>query len=266
MEPKAWAEILLTYGPYAVLAMFALWIAPQRTKIFAEGKKEDSGARALHAATAVMSWLIVGLMTWFIYQSWPPKKVYIGSLGDHSEDIQIYSLDEGLYVRGEAKGRRMGWRYAIVAKNDPLEKDPSFTFAFYWGPSEEDFRRYALRESSLSEGRIDLMPTKDDPTRLYFDHDGDPKTAIVKFPELADAARSVPVRAGFISAFAQTSSDAQVLSILRSLESRNRYIRAQARHSLSRLKTNDLSSILRRTDLSDRTRRIIEAEIRRKRQ
>jgi hypothetical protein len=75
VEAEKWVNLLFTYGPYAVLALFALWVAPRQTKLFLGCVRDGAAARTLCGAVAAGSWLIVAAMVVLIWRSWPPDRV-----------------------------------------------------------------------------------------------------------------------------------------------------------------------------------------------
>jgi hypothetical protein len=79
-EIKDSAELLITYGPYAVLALFALLIAPHLTKQCL--KIADKGFnKKFSGSIAIGAWLVVLSMVAYITIAWTPNIVYLGKIG-----------------------------------------------------------------------------------------------------------------------------------------------------------------------------------------
>ena len=62
MSPSDWVEPLFRYGPYAVLAVFALWIAPRQTKQAIDCIGKGKLGLGLASTTTIVSWAIVVTM------------------------------------------------------------------------------------------------------------------------------------------------------------------------------------------------------------
>ncbi len=123
MEPKNWVDLLFTYGPYAELALFVLWVAPKQTKLFLACDRSDSAKCRVTGGIVAACWLVILVMVWFVYSSWPPRTIYTGSLGIHTEDIVFTTTDEYLYVTAipiGIGGGRFEWKYVIVAESGDL--------------------------------------------------------------------------------------------------------------------------------------------------
>src|SRR4051812_40148225 len=90
MDPRTWVDQLFTYGPYAVLALFVLWVAPAQLKAFRQGARGSPTQQAVSGFVTIGCWLIVFAMVYYIYLFWPPRTVYLGSLGTHPASAQFF--------------------------------------------------------------------------------------------------------------------------------------------------------------------------------
>jgi hypothetical protein len=163
---KGAVEALYTYGPFAALALFALYVAPRQTKQFLDcsGEQEPAAKLWLCGAVAGMTWLIVAALTWVIVSSWPPMEVYRGKLGIHPKEVSIQSTCDELYISAREVGRnRFRWQYVVVADKaaDPEEE---FTFSVTHSVDEYAYDDETLTRAQLAAGRVDYQAGQQEAT------------------------------------------------------------------------------------------------------
>ena len=163
---KGAVEALYTYGPFAALALFALYVAPRQTKQFLDcsGEQEPAAKLWLCGAVAGMTWLIVAALTWVIVTSWPPTEVYRGKLGIHPKEVSIQSTCDELYISAREVGRdRFRWQYAVVA-DKAADPDEEFTFSVTHSLNEYAYDDETLTRAQLAAGRVDYQAGEEDAT------------------------------------------------------------------------------------------------------
>jgi len=258
MDPNSWPDLLFTYGPYAILALFALWVAPRQTKRFLGCKETVS--RSVCGGIAVGCWVVVALMVWFIYQNWPPRTVYTGSLGTHGEETKFITADQDFFISTQlVNGGRMKWNFAIVSETPRFDPEKCYAFSLLCKGAHHD---YEIMAEILKTGSLRFHPDPDDPCFLLYDHDRNPQTPYERYPTIAACRREPSTTVGWTSsAFAQ---DDKYRGLIQALSSNNEYFQSQARKKLRDLSDAELQNLLQRSDLSSQARRLIEAELRRR--
>ncbi len=262
MGMEIWIDKVFKYGPYAVLILFALWVAPRQTKVLLNYKDKDRSSRYFCIAVAAGCWIVAAFMAWYIYQNWPPKTIYAGSLGTHITDVEIFTINQDFYISSQVIGDRVRWRYAIIVNPAELEPDTLFDFTLSLNDKETDYEI----ESKLLKERNNTLYLYADPNKpgiLIYDHDNNPDT--LKRPyEIAFYSQDKQLpKAGWMDAFAQDHNQRE---LIHALSSNNKYFRADARKKLRRLSNNELRSLLETDDfdLTSKARNQIEAELQRR--
>jgi len=266
---QEWPELILKYGPYAVLALFAIWVAPRQTKIFLDSQSKEPAKVILSAGIAAFCWVIVAGMSWYVYDNWPPRKTYLGMLGYHGDAVTFVSLEDRLLMSGTLRGQLLAWRYAVVDDNSGATEDQEFHFAYVWGPEPNDFTEYALTKKGLKAGPVNFSADKNDVTHLLYDDDRDSNTPPVPYPKVASNFRLDPTqKGGLFSAWAQAAPSqpdaATINSILRYLDSPNRTVQIQALRRLRGISSPRLENLLHGRGLSPRARTQISRELTRR--
>jgi hypothetical protein len=264
MDPRTWGEQLLNYGPYAVLALFVLWVAPAQLKAFRESRQGDRTQQAVSGFVAIGCWLIVFVMVYYIYAFWPPRKVYLGTLGTHPAGALFNSTSPELFIVSHPVGNdgRLRWDYVVVTDGHEITATDKFEFAFQWGHSEEEHTDFYLPLNVLQKRRIDLRAEPGHPDNLVYDN-GDPAMPL-PLPRYAGApARALPTpHAGLISAaYAQPRPSIDKSVLVEWLGSANTNLRAQARAQLRQLTPDELRQLLQTPGLSAAARQQIDAEL-----
>src|SRR5262245_44055558 len=118
MDPRTWVDQLYTYGPYAVLALFVFYVAPRQLAAY-RAKGGDRAQQALSGVIALGCWAVVFLMVFYVFRYWPPRTVYLGSLGTHPAEAQFFPQSAQLYVSSRPAGgtgaaNRLRWDYVVV--------------------------------------------------------------------------------------------------------------------------------------------------------
>lgn len=171
MDPNRWVDLLFTYGPYAVLALFVLWVAPRQTKTFGICPKQDKAQRFLCGSVAVGCWIVVALMVWFIYRDWPPRIIYQGSLGTYGQDTVFMTQDDDFYIATEMmRDNLLKWKFAIVIESIS-RRDPkrSYQFTHLYKGSPKD---YEITLGDLQAGYVNLHHDLNNPDKLILeDHE-----------------------------------------------------------------------------------------------
>jgi len=134
------AELLITYGPYAVLALFSLLIAPHLTKqclkITGKGfNKKFSGVIASGA------WLVVVSMVAYITLAWTPEKVYVGKIGRLTPEMGVFSdppPSVELFIKNDGDvGGKNSWGYALITDKLIKNKNECAAFTVNWTSENE---------------------------------------------------------------------------------------------------------------------------------
>jgi hypothetical protein len=264
MDPRTWVDQLFTYGPYAVLALFVLWVAPAQLKAFRQGARGSPTQQAVSGFVTIGCWLIVFAMVYYIYLFWPPRTVYLGSLGTHPASAQFFSQAPQLYLspRPVGGGDRLRWDYVIVTDTRALNDTDKFAFAYQWGPGAEAHTDFYLPLKELQKRRIDARADPEHPNNLLYD--GDDSAAPLKLPRYAETRPLGPpaVHATLIaSAHAEARATIDKSVLVEWLASTNANLRAQARAQLRQLSPDELRQLLQTPGLPTAARQQIDAEL-----
>ena len=255
MDPTNWVDLLFTYGPYAVLALFGLWIAPRQTKLLLGSNREDKVAHYLCAGIAAGTWLVAGAMVWFIYSSWPPKQVYEGSLGSYDESTQFYPSHPDFFIATSSThgNNRLLWKFAIVTRSGRIDDEPVYTFS---RSVKGVFFDYEIPAKLLKERKLRLFSRPESPNILFYDDDGDRSTAPVEYKPAFAASVKKDSTPGWIAAYAQENQERQVIQQLRSP---NPFFRAQGRAKLRQMPPEELPGLIESEALPPQLRRELKA-------
>jgi len=258
MDPNTWVDTLYTYGPYAALALFTLYVAPTQTKTFLDCKADDRTKLAICGGIAALSWLIVVALIWFLLVSWPPKKVFVGDLGVHPAGSRFLAVSDDLYLGSKSHGtsggdsdfQRLTWNYVIVL-DQSAKSNAVFRFTYFYGAGELDYRDIKITRADLQQGRLDFEPG---PTR------GELRPTVAAQPTAASllaarAHRTDLLRFGLPVAFAD---EPNLSALLAALDAADPAIRAQARARLADLPDETLRQLLSEPGLSALVRAQIE--------
>lgn len=272
MDPQNWPDLIYTYGPYALLPLLLLWVAPRQTKQFLACKKEDRVKQALCAAVAVACWAAGFVAAGYVVLHWPPKEVYAGSLGIHKDPAKFIAVSPGFFVQRTALpdgAERSNWDYTVVTDN-PAE-DSEFRFTLQWDEHLEHYTDCIMRLSLLKQHKINLRANGDAPGVLLYDDDADSDTPPIPFDCDPPAHVNADTGGGIFgigTAHAQTTVPVQNRvdddRLVRWLNSSDPYWRAQGRGQLRNYGIEELRRLLQRNDLNDAGRKQIERELSRR--
>ncbi|HEY6256363.1 MAG TPA: hypothetical protein VIY51_11290 [Xanthobacteraceae bacterium] len=267
MDPRSWVDQLFTYGPYAVLALFVLWVAPAQMKAFRQVPSENRIQQAVSGFITIGCWLIVFAMVYYIYRFWPPRTVYLGSLGTHPSQVLLLTETPELFISSRPlPGNRLKWDYVIVTdsrQTDAGGAGDNFAFAYQWGPAADEAMDFSLPRSLLQKHRIDVYPDPDHPHVLVYDDDGDPARPRKSLPIAGTQIAALPTTQAALvaAAYAQPHPIIDNSVILEWLASPNANLRAQARAQLRQISPDQLRQLLQAPALSATAHDQINAEL-----
>ena len=256
MQPSDWIEQLFTYGPYAVLALFVLWVAPRQTRQFIACEAQDVGSRLLCGGIAVGCWLVVVTMVWFIYHAWSPRTAYTGSLGTYAEEVEFVPAHPNFFIATQLRtDGRLTWKFAIVAD---LRSNEPFEFTYVWGREETEYTDYKIESELLRRGPLRIMANPDDPRVLFYETGDSGNSHQPLATAVASRAIEQTAMGSWMAAHAQEPPERHWL---RAFDSNNRYFQAQARHKIRRLSDRDLRTLSQRSNLSKKARDAVNREL-----
>lgn len=277
MDPQNWPDLVYTYGPYALLPLLLLWVAPRQTKQFLACKKSERAKQVLCGAVAAACWAAGFVAVGYVVLRWPPRQVYAGDLGIHKEPAKFIPVDPGFFVQRTALaaggGGRSNWSYLVVTDNPAENRE--FWFTLQWDKGPEDYTDCVMPLSLLKARKIDFRADGDRPGVLLYDHDADPATPPEPF-DCESPAPSTAASGGAIFAIgsAHAQAPAPAPAPLQSRMSEDRlvswlnspdpYWRAQGRRQLRGYGPQELRRLLERDDLGDAARRQIQRELARR--
>lgn len=237
IDIASWPELIFRFGPYAILALFVLWVAPRASKRMSDlTKTAPKAVRVSATVTLVASWSVVLIMVAYVLFKWSPVRVYDGSLGVLKQSEQIYPLDENVYVKMEgtqAPGRER-WHFVLVDNERNLKKEGKIHFTYYWGRGENEYTDYAIPVAEILDGRnTDFHMTRKTPEAEYTWQEGSWKQASYDVED-----RTLAFDWGW-NAYA----DDKLQKIAEQLASPNRLNRASARQKMRELSTQELEQL-----------------------
>ncbi|MBL6998301.1 MAG: hypothetical protein ISR73_00475 [Gammaproteobacteria bacterium] len=235
-----WIELLFSYGPYAVFVLLVFLIAPKQTKIFLSCDKQDKVCRTLCGGVAVGCWILVAVMASAILYSWPPKLVYEGSLGRHSDDVIFFPGENLFLTTSDLRDGLLEWRYVVVVNNlNPGHKQSEFFLRHRWGEGDQQFKDYEIALSDFASGTFNLKSDPQDPSVLL--HDNEVFARVSHHSQAQQNASSSSVEYWF-AAYAQEPENFPML--INSLNSRNPHFQTQATRELHSLSNTELKSLM----------------------
>lgn len=251
---------LVDYGPYALLALFLLIIAPKHTKRFIECQDTDKTKRRLLCTIASANWLVVFVMCTYIYINWSPLTAYQGTLGIHGEETVFYTIDPNSYIATNEVHDQLEWVFAYISANGAIKKEDQFRFIHeYDGTS----KNYSLAASKLKKGKIYISANSTDPSQLMFDDDNNPQTDSILLKPIAQY-QPPEHSGGFMAAYAAPAPANNNAAIIRKLSSSNRHFQAIGRRKLESKSIQELQLMLRTPDISPQVKRQIQTVISRR--
>lgn len=261
---QAWPALLLQFGPYAILALFLLWVIPRSWKRLQElPDTAPSGVRRSAIIAVWASWGVALVMVGYVVFTWSPIRVYQGQLGVQSKGAQIYPVGDNLYVKAQATqapGRQL-WRFALVGHEGNLTKNRDADFFFCWGSGQHDCADYLVPIKSIIGGHVSNFPlSKKDSDGVYRWNKGQWKVA----SRVTGGKNRYAFDFGW-NAYADTKKAAYLKKIGDMLASANRLMRAEGRKKLRALSDGQIKTLKRMTTDPEALRQIELEQKRRKR-
>lgn len=258
---EVWPELLLRFGPYAVLALFLLLVVPRSSKYLANlDANTPKSVRMTATGAVVLSWGVVLLMVGYILLTWSPLRVHDGRLGVLEESESVIPMSERLYVRAEGvmQTPRDRWNFVLVAREDELEAAGTADFAYLWGDGDDEFTIYRIPIEALARREVqDFGLTHKDPGAVYRWEGQEWR--------LASASGTESPGPRFNPGWAAYADDGRTLEeIRRMLVSPNRLVRIEARLGLRDLSDAELETLRGMTE-DPKALRAIERERERRR-
>lgn len=267
---EAWPELLMEFGPYAVLILFALLVAPRASKRLRDVAEHAPKAVRMSAAAVVIgSWSVVLLMVVYVIFQWSPIRVYEGSLGVLSSQDKIYPLVDNLYlkVEGTQAPKREKWAFVVVSREDALSDDQHIEFSHYWGTNDTNYADYVLPVSAIKNGAVREFRLVSSEQRkagaiyTWINNQWSLELASISEPTTGDG-----INWG-LNAYADTpqvKSKQQLQQIVTGLQSVNRVTQARARRDMRTLSNQQLQELKGMVNQPKAKQLILQEEGRRK--
>jgi len=263
MDIKEWPELIMSFGPYAVFVLFALWIAPRLLK---ECYKQEAGFdKKLSGCIAGGAWLVVVSMVTYILFSWPPTKVYDGRIAILDERMEVFTFPpskEDLYVKIGSGGPSNinAWDYALIVKADEIKnKNTCAIFTINW--ISKDNEEHAV---DLEVPLRDLMESLNfnfeyqnhsSEGDVFFFRDG-------KWTSQGSCGEAKQAEYGFFRvAYADHTP---MHSISQGLQSTNKVTRSKARKGMRRLSVKELNQLIGMVPSGSSANNVINKELARR--
>lgn len=264
INAEIWPELFLKFGPYAVLALFVIWVIPHTSRRLRDlPERAPRPVQVCTSIAVVMSWAVVLFMVGYIAFKWSPLRVYQGQLGMLDETEKIVPLSDKLYVK--AKGlentNKDRWEFVLVAREDELDGRGTADFVYIWGEREDDYNVYRIPIDVIVDGQateFNFVPGE--PTEFYKWGDG-------TWQEVSSMATQVQRRgyASGLPGWNAHADDADHLEQLaEKLDSPNRLIKIESRMELRELSDEELEMLDATVDDRD-VRELVRRELQRRR-
>lgn len=261
-EIKDGAELLITYGPYAVLALFALLIAPHLTKqcLKIAGKGFN---KKLTGSIAIGAWLVVLSMVAYITIAWTPNMVYLGKIGKLTPEMTVFSdapSSVDLFIKNDGDvGGKNSWNYALITNQRINNKNECAAFTINWTTNDQTHAvDFEVPIKVLIAGKNLKMKIKDQNTEgdvyeVYIYRDGAWST------KGTCEENTVAINTGFIkTAYAADSENLKKIST--GLQSNNSATRSKARKEMRRLNKDELSQLRDMVPSGSNAQKVVDKE------
>lgn len=252
------SSTFIQYGPYALAALFLLYIAPKHTKRFIECQLKNKKKQNFLLGVALSNWLVAFLMCFYIYNNWSPVVTYQGSLGKHSEDSSFLTIDQQSYIAShESAGNdnKIIWQFAFISSGGVIKTDESFKFTHKY---HDKFTDYEIPVSELKESTIKIAAKPNDPSKLIYQHNSATQPTLTPV-----ASYTLPIHSqGFMTAFAISPPDSA--RIVKKLSSPNSHYQVLGKQKLRSLDKAELKQLLRTPNISSQAKRHIQSTLNRR--
>ena len=260
-QVKFLAELLANYGPYALAALFLLYLAPKHTKRFIDCQKTSKKKQNFLLTVAIGNWLAALVMCFYIYVNWSPVITYQGDLGKHSTKSTFVTVDANSYIASqEDTNDRFNWRFAFISQNEQIKQNASFNFTHIYKDefSDDDFHDYEIPVSQLKQDNIKITPNPNNPALLMISYGDQPATELEPLASYLPPAHPKQ----FMAAFAISPADSA--AIIRKLSSSNIRSQVIGKRRLRSLSTPELRQLLQTPNISAQARRHIQRVLNRR--
>lgn len=244
---------LFDFGPYALAALFLLYLAPKHTMRFISYQETNKKKQNLLLTVAVSNWAAAFFMCFYIYNNWSPVVTYQGSLGIHTEDSLFITVDSNSYIAShETGGNSLNWQFAFISSGGAIKQGESFKFTHQY---KDTFNYYEIPANLLKKGNIKITSNSEDPSRLLLSNGEQPPS---DFPPIVSYTPPDHLK-HFMAAYAITPADS--VSIVKKISSSNPNYQAIGLSKLRSLSTTDLQQLLQTPGLSEQARRHIQSTL-----
>lgn len=258
LNAEMWPELFLKFGPYAVLALFVLWVIPHTSKRLSG--VTNNAPKSVQVCTTIavgISWAVVLLTVGYIVLKWSPVRVYHGQLGVLNESEKIVPVSDRLYVRarGIMETRQERWEFVLVDREDDVDRAETADFVYFWGEGDDDYNVYSIPVGTIVDRQVkkfSFVPGQ--PTEFYTWRDDDWQLA--SSTAAGGQRREHAFDLGW-NAHADDADDLERLSQM--LDSPNRLVKVEARMELRKLSDEELEMLERTVDDQD-SRELIQRE------
>lgn len=171
INAELWPEMFLKFGPYAVLALFVIWVIPHTSKRLRDlPERAPRSVQVCTSIAVVVSWTVVLFMVGYIAFKWSPVRVYHGQLGMLNESEKIVPISDKVYVK--AKGlddtSKDRWEFVLVTREDELDRKRTVDFVYIWGEREDDYNVYRIPIGVIVDGQAtEFSFVPGEPTQFY---------------------------------------------------------------------------------------------------
>lgn len=256
---EVWPELIFKFGPYAILALFVLWVAPRASKRMQNiTRTAPKAVRVSATATLIASWAVVLVMVAFVLFKWSPVQVYDGELGVLKHTAKIYPLDDNLYVKveGTQAPNREKWHFVLVDRESALDEAEYADFTYYWGHKDHEYTDYSIPIKIIVAGKVkNFRFTRRDAEAAYVWSGGDWQVA---------SAATIPQPIA-INWHWDVYAEKGLQELAEELISPNRVVRAKARKELRSLSEQDLKQLEEMSNDPNLMRQINSEKARRER-
>lgn len=263
INAELWPEMFLKFGPYAVLALFVIWVIPHTSKGLRDlPERAPRSVQVCTSIAVVISWAVVLFMVGYVALKWSPLRVYHGQLGMLHESEKIVPLSDKLYVK--AKGlentNKDRWEFVLVAREGELDNRGTADFVYIWGEKEDDYNVYRIPIVVIVDGQateFNFVPGE--PTEFY--KWGDNSWQVVSSTTTRIQRREYASGLGWNAHAGDTD---HIDQLAQKLDSPNRLVKVESRMELRELSDRELEMLDAAVDDED-ARELVRRERERRR-